>query len=309
MTPAPADPARRLRLLLDPPTLERARAGRHGFLARLVAAVEGAGMRVELGPNDASSRASVEEPDLALYHMEGPVHPRALTFRMTGIAPFWRIERSPRRWEWEVALADHDPARIDPGKAARFLARLQRHRFGGAALGARREGFVYVPLQGRLLQHRSFQSMSPLEMLEQTLSRTGDRPILATLHPREGYDPAERRALDALAARHSRLRLSEAPMEKLLAGCDMVVTQNSTVALAGHVFEKPAVLFARTDFHHLAGSVPRDGLDAAFARAEGPPPDFARYLRWYCRDHALDPRDAAAEAAILARFRRLGWEI
>ncbi|MFT7191543.1 MAG: hypothetical protein ACI9AQ_002113, partial [Dinoroseobacter sp.] len=28
------------------------------------------------------------------------------------------------------------------------------------------EGFVYVPLQGKLLAYRSFQSMSPIEMVQ-----------------------------------------------------------------------------------------------------------------------------------------------
>ena len=61
-----------------------------------------------------------------------------------------------------------------------------------------------------------------------------------------------------------RLRLETGGAAEALAACDLVVTQNSAVAFNGYFFHKPAVLFAEIDFHHIAASVPRLGVAAAF---------------------------------------------
>lgn len=145
-------------------------------------------------------------------------------------------------------------------------------------------------------------------MLKVVLDRIPKKPILVTLHPKEVYTQADLAALDQLAARFPRLRLTAAGPE-VLAGCDMVVTQNSSVALHGFFAGKLAVLFAGSDFHHIAGSVWRDGVDKAFAALDGPTPDFATYLCWFFRRQAINGGAPDCEAQIQARFRRHGWPV
>jgi hypothetical protein len=81
------------------------------------------------------------------------------------------------------------------------------------------------------------------------------------------------------------------------------------VAVTGYFAGKQAVLFAQIDFHHIAGSVPRDGIDAAFARMRQPPPDFARYLYWLLELNAIRTWDPAAQDKIRARLAHFGWPI
>jgi hypothetical protein len=93
-----------------------------------------------------------------------------------------------------------------------------------------------------------------------------------------------------------------------LSRCSFVVAQYSSVALMGYFFSKPAVLFADIDFHHIAGSVPRDGVDAAFERLQRPP-DFARYLCWFLKLNALNAGHEDFETSLLAKLREHGWPI
>jgi len=241
-----------------------------------------------------------------LHHMRDPQGPRELCLRRAHFYPFWRIEASNDRWQWEVARTPFDLAAVDPVAAEGFRQRWQRNLLGAAPVS--REGFLFLPLQGHLSQRRSFQAASPLEMIEHTLDRVPGKPLLATLHPKERYSGRDLAALDRLAARHPRLRLVTDRAEDLLRQCDGVVTQNSTVALAGFFADKPAVLFGQIDFHHIAGSVPREGMDRAFARLDEAP-DFAAYLFWFFRHHAINGGSDAAGAQVVARFRAHGWQM
>lgn len=297
---------RLLTLYLDPATLARLRRGEHTFFGRLVAAVRGQGWQVTAEPDSLANRlAAPGRPGYALYHMEEPTHERALTCRRTYVGAFWHIEAQAARWLWPVARAPFRPGDVPAEPARRFVAQL-RHRLWPDPPQIRDEGYLLVPLQGRLTQQRSFQSMSPVAMLETLLART-DRPLRAFLHPREVYSAEERAALDALVSRAPRLSLASSGAPEALPGCHAVATENSALAFEGYVLEKPALLFAGADFHHIAASVPRDGLDAAFAPR--PSPEFARYLFWFLREQAINAGSGDCEARVLDVLRRNGWPI
>jgi hypothetical protein len=250
-------------------------------------------------------RALAPLRDLNLFHMAEPAAANTLCLRRAYHYPFWRIEATNERWNFDVARAAFDPASVPAAKAASFLRRWRPKVFGDGPVT--RQGFVFVPLQGRLRDHRSFQAMSPLAMIETILRVAPTRQVRASLHPKEIYDQADHAALTALAARHPHFQLSTSDGRELLAACDHVVTQNSSVALTGFFAGKRAVLFAGIDFHHIAGSVPRDGLTQAFAHLDAPEPDFAAYLWWFFQAHAINAGASQAEDQIRARFRRHGW--
>ncbi len=241
-----------------------------------------------------------------LFHMQHPNGPRILCLRKAYIAPFWRIEAVAERWLFDVARARFAPEEIPEAEAAGFVRRWQGKILGPGTPS--RGGYLLVPLQGRIGEHRSFQAQSPLAMLDTVLERT-TQPVVATLHPKEDFSPRDLAALERIGRRFARFTVVRTPSPELLLGCDGVITQNSSVALHGFFAAKPAVLFAGSDFHHVAGSVPRDGLDAAFAALTAPPPDFARYLCWFFRRQAINGGASECEQQIADRFRRHGWEV
>lgn len=240
----------------------------------------------------------------ALTHMQEPLSPQALCLRRAYWYPFWRIEPTNERWNFTVARAVPALADVPKIRARNLHQRLRDRVLQGRPVT--REGFVFVPLQGRLLEHRAFQSCSPLRMIAAGLDR-GLR-LVATLHPGESYTAEEQVALAALAD-HPRFELAAAPSADLLARCDFVLCQNSSLALQAMIAGKGAVLFAGIDFHHPAGSVPRDGIAAAFARGALPPERMAEYLWWFLKVMAIDAQAPDAAAQIRAVLRGHGWPV
>ncbi len=274
---------------------------------RIAAAVGGRGWRLAFHPDTETERLkAAHRRGYALFHMHEPLDPNTLCLRRAYIYPFWQIEATNERWNFDVARAAFDPASVNPAQAAEFYGRWRGKVHGQADLGGL--GYVLIPLQGRLTAHRSFQAASPIDMIRATLRADPARPVRATLHPKEVYSIDDHAALTQLAASHPRFSVMAAS-DDLVRGCDYIVTQNSSVVLDGFFAGKPAVQFARTDLHHIAGSVHRLGVDAAFASVRGPVPDFAAYLSWFLRRHCINGGAPQAEDQILARFARHGWQI
>ena len=276
------------------------------ILTRVVEVVEASGWTVVLLPEEARHAAA----SMNGYHLvlnQVVPGPHALSLRKCYMEPFWRLETVNDRWAWEVARLPFDPEMGKVGHLRWFYNHWQGKLFDKNAIA--RDGFIFVPLQGKLTRHRSFQSMSPVQMILETLAADPDRPVRATLHPGEVYAPEEIEALTLLAAQEPRFTLSDRPSIRLLARCDMVVTQNSSMALTGFFAEKPAVLFAQADFHHIAGSVPRDGVERAFAKARGPAPAYAEYLFWFFKRNAITSWDDNVRNRIHDRLLQHGWPV
>jgi hypothetical protein len=168
---------------------------------------------------------------------------------------------------------------------------------------------VYVPLQGKLTEQRSFQTASPVEMLETTLRLEPERNVIATLHPKETYTNADHTALDRLQRTNPRLTVTNGHPGEFLLRCAYVVTQNSGVAFDGFFFDRPAILFAKIDFHHIGQSLTRMTAEEAFARVLSDRPDFAKYVHWFWQQNCINAGRDDAKGKIRARFQRLGWPI
>lgn len=296
MSPPPV-----LRIYLENALRKRAEAGRHNFL-NLVASVAGQGgleVRFHLMRDLAFARP---EDGYALVHMQPPPHEHALTFRRVYHYPFWQIERSAQRWMWHVAHRSFDPKEIDPDRAKRFAHNWRRRIFGATETGD--DGFVYVPLQGRLRAQRSFQTCSPIDMVRRVAAAFPQRRIICGLHPKEDYAPADLAELEKVTAAHPEIRIVTGGMEDLLPRCSCVISQNSSVAFFGYFLEKPAVLFAEIDFHHIAlrGDDPE-----CFAELPGHRPDYARYLYWFWQMNAINAGRPDAERKIAGKMRAAGW--
>lgn len=303
-------PAKILRIYLEDTSFDWAKRGDFNMINRIRAAFEGQGFRVEFRRNsDAERLKSATRRGYSLFHMDDPFHSRALTLRRAYFYPFWRIENSAKRWEWTVARARFEPERIDGAEAGKFCAFWRKRLYGLTEVPLQSEGFVYVPLQGRILERRSFQMASPIDMIQAVLAHDPGRKVRVGFHPGETYRPGERRAVADLARDNPRLHITDAPMQSLLAGCDYVATQNSSVALAGYFFHRPAVLFAQIDFHHIAANVRALGVETAVQAAPGASPDFDRYMYWFLKLTAINGGSDQAEQQVVDAVRRLGWQV
>ncbi|MEJ1993067.1 MAG: hypothetical protein P8X50_15620 [Maritimibacter sp.] len=297
-----------LRIYLEPHLLKTARAGEFGFGNRVRAAFEARGFRVDfVRDTDAERLKSATRKGYALFVMKDPFHSKALSMRKAYYFPYWRIEATDKRWAFEVAKKTFDSAEIDPDIAQAWFTRWQRNLFKRGPQNAERTGMIYVPLQGKLLDHRSFQSMSPVDMVTAVQDWAGERKILLGLHPNEDYSPEEISAVEAIADGDPRVTLKTGGMEEALRLCDCVVTENSTAALSGLFFEKPAVLFAQSDFHHQMPQVSQLGVQDALRALEEGQPDYAKYLYWFIQMNSIKADTDEADAQIIDSVTRKGW--
>ncbi|MBA84143.1 MAG: hypothetical protein CML60_09250 [Rhodobacteraceae bacterium] len=299
-----------LRFYLEDGLRSSAQAGTHNFINKIVSVVKSAGFEVAFHSNSLVERgASMTRGGYALFHMEEPTTSNGLTLRRVYHYPFWVIEPTGKRWHWQVANTRFQPEKTDPKQAKSFYRRWQNRLFDGAASETHHDGFVYVPLQGRLLERRSFQFASPIEMIHSVLSHDPKRRVIATLHPSEHYTRDEEKRLDQLQERFGHLTVQRGDMVRLLQGCDYVVTQNSSVAFNGFFFGKPCVLFARSDFHHITASVERMGIANAFEEVLTMQPDYAGYIHWFWQQMSINAGREEAEEKIAALLRLNGWPV
>lgn len=294
-----------LRIYLEEPLRKSAEAGEHNFINIIVEVLENARFRVEFCD---ISEVETHADGYSLSHMREPPNPRGLVFRRAYHYPFWQIEQTNERWNWDVAKASFDPDLTAPD-AAQFYRFWQKRLFGDVAKQVSKEGFVYVPLQGRLTQHRSFQSCSPLEMIERCLEYEKNRKIIATLHPKEQYSKPELGKLDALQAKYPRLSIRIGDMVPHLQHCNYVVTQNSSAAFGGYFFGKPALLFGKVDFHHIAECADMGKLAQSFENVARIRPAYDKYIWWFWQQQSINAGREDVRDKITARLKRFGWPI
>lgn len=287
-------PDRILNFYLDARKRDMLAAGK-GIYGLIAQAVEAEGWTVT--PHDRAD--PVTGPGHHLVDNDAVLAPCCLVLRLCHMEPFYRIEATNDRWHWEVVDQKFQPR---PGSEW-FLNYWQQRIFDGLTITE--GGYIFMPLQGKLLERRHFQARSPVDMIAATLQADPTRRILATLHPKESYSAEELAALQSFGPR---FELRTQPSKPLLAGCDYVVTENSALAFSGFFARKPAVLFAEIDFHHIAGSVPRLGVAEAF-RVVTRPQSYAGYLHWFLRDRAISAWSEDCKTKIVARMRGLGWPI
>lgn len=285
------------------------RKGKNRFFAELEHALSPLGWALAFRPDTMDERvASAARAGYALFYEHEPFPPNALTVRRSYLEPFWQIETSAKRWEWGVASAAFTPVTIDQKRAETFC----KFWRGKLSLPDRAplDGTLLVPLQGRLLDKRSFQSASPLDMVRATLAHCPDYRLILTTHPGEVYTPEERAALAALAE-DPRITLSDRPSRDFMPSCVGVVTENSSVALQALFLHKPIVLFAQIDFHHLAGSVPHIGVESAFEaiKKEPDPVMVERYLFWFFQKQALNVWRKDFPERLVQRLHLHGWPV
>ena len=290
-------------MYLEDSLRQSAEAGEHNFINLMVEILKKSQFRVEYSD---ISKLKDHDGGYSISHMKEPPDDNGLVFRRVYHYPFWQIEQTSKRWHWDVAKSKFDPG-IVASDAVRFYGFWQKRLFGDAPDQTSADGFVYIPLQGRVTRHRVFQSCSPVEMIEHCLEQDPHRKVMATLHPKEVYSRKERTELDALQAKHERLTIGAGEMVNHLQRCDYVVTQNSSAAFAGYFFGKPALLFAKSDFHHIAEQADMENLQHSFENVTNRNPAYDKYIWWFWQQQSINAGRDDARDKIVARFKRFGW--
>lgn len=297
---------RHVQIFLEDSLLESAIRGEHNFIGLMQSVLENSGSSTEFLHEDVRPRT---HDGYSLVHMKSPLGRKGLTFRRVYHYPFWQIETTEQRWAWDVARDRFDPRLIDTQKARQFQRFWRKRLFGAADVQQNPDGPVYVPLQGRLREHRSFQQMSPIEMLETTIRLEKSRDVIATLHPNESYSAADHAELSKLQETYPHLTISKRNPEELLPRCAYVATQNSAAAFDGYFFDRPAIRFAKIDFHHIGQSLTQLSAVAAFENVLKVRPKFAQYLYWFWQNKSINAGRSDAAEKIRGRFERLGWPL
>lgn len=88
-----------------------------------------------------------------------------------------------------------------------------------------------------------------------------------------------------------------------------MVSQNSSAAFSGFFFGKPAVLFGRIDFHHIAANVHDLGVDDALRIGPDLKPDYARYIHWFWQEMSINAGHPQAREKIRDILQRAGWPV
>jgi hypothetical protein len=282
--------------------------GRHKFFAALVSAFRGRGFAIDLHPDNLDERiASAVRPGYSLFHLQTPLHDKALDLRQAYLKPFWRLERAQWKDTYRNATRAFEPERIKPDAASRFMERMRtRYDIGGPA--PRRGGHVFVALQGLLLEQRHGQTMRPVDMVQTVVEHEKSKPIILKLHPKERYSEVELQALLPFES-YANVRLSTAPAAELIAGADYVVTQTSSVAFEAMLHAVPSVLFGAADFHHVCLNVADKGAAACLAEAPDFTADYAAYLFWFLQRNCINAVRDGVEGQIIETCRDFGWRV
>ncbi len=290
--------------------LRLAREGGFGFVSQVTAAFESQAFRVDLVRNSFDQRAkSGARRGYSLFLMDDPFHTKALTMRKAYYYPFWRIEASAKRWEFAVAQRSFASSEIDTVHAQNWLGKWRKWLFKSGPTEAHKSGVIYVALQGKLREHRSFQSMSPMDMISAVQDHAGARKIVLGLHPGETYSDDEQALLETVSRSDPRVSVQTGRMEEALKTCDLIVTQNSTAALSGMFFGKPSALFALSDFHHVLPSALDLGAHEAMTAAETIDIPFAQYLYWFVQLNSIKADDPEAQGQIIETCKGFDWQI
>jgi len=283
---------------------------RRPFFNLFVEALEEKSFRVQICSDELNELAkALVRPGYSVFLMQEPVTNLGVSVRKNYFYPFWNIQKSAKRWEWPVARMRFPIETISQDDATTFFNYWRRRQFGNATRAPTKEGFVFVPLQGKLLTRRSFQSCSPIEMVEHVLRYDKYRPVVASLHPKENYNVKELMSLRELLAQNPRLHVTSGNTPEHLRTCDYVATQNSGVAFSGYFFQKPAVLFGKTDFHHIAASVFDVGPEKAIRIAPASNPPFAKYLLWFLKERSIHVQLPGAKEKIIEALFQAGWPV
>lgn len=290
--------------------LEMSRGKKHRFFSIARQAFVSIGLEVNLvEDSDENRQESIFKDAYALFHFKNPFHERSIDARPAYIGPFYKLENQTYREDFRTTKMAFKPQKVNQEVAKRFYEKWAPGVCKKMGADFATLGSVLIALQGRLLERRIGQSMSPVDMIKTVLAHEKCRLVFLKKHPKESYSEEELDTLNAFCD-EPRVQFAEGDLEPILAKCDYVVTQNSSVALKGLFFKKPAILFAHCEFHHAFQSVVyAKSAENCFENVLIKPLEYEKFLFWYLRENCVNTSRGFAKEQIVGQCRELGWKI
>lgn len=262
-----------------------------------------------------SDERGILEPDALHIIDHGSIRaPNVLNAALPYFNDFWHLDPMGIRAFHSAAQAVYDPEEIDFHAAQPFFQTLRRARVNprlsryGQPRGRRSlpQGAVAVFFQGDVPKRTGSTSFTDLEMLDTVLAHVTDRPVVVKPHPMVADYPLLQ-SLIKRAEGDPRLTLTDANVHDILRDCALTVSINSTVALEGFLHRKPAILFGKSDFHHMVGTVHQAAdFPDIYARELARDKGFQKYIAWYFQTHCLDMTAPDIEAQVWAKLASMG---
>lgn len=246
----------------------------------------------------------------------GLVHqPGVLNTTLAYLPPFYHLDPRGVLAQSSAGDACFDPSAIEGEKAQKLWDDLQSRfvekRWSRYNQPKERknipQGCVAIFLQGDTPQRWATAHCSPEVMIRSVAAQAQDRPVVIKAHPT--FNPkAEQRMIHALQTEGLKLVPTQANIHDILAACAVTVSFNSAVALEGFLHHKPAILFGKSDVHHVCETVtdPKkftDHLTLALSANH----DYQRYLYWYFSTFCLSLDSADLDKKILTSFANQGF--
>jgi len=264
------------------------------------------------------------QTDLAEYLEDDNLHiiengmvqqPNALNTALAYLPPYFHLDGRGVLAESSAGGAVYDEKEINPVLAAsRFrglqdrLVKKRRSRYGPKEEYTNLpEGCIAVFLQGDNPHRQGTAYCDNETLLRTVVEHAGGRRVVVKAHPiSRQLDDAQ--LILKLLQEGLPLEVTDANVHDILRQCDVTVSYNSAVSLEGFLHNKPAILFGKSDFHHVVEVVRRPAdystaLEAALSKSL----DYAKYLHWYFSKHTLSVEDWQIDNKIQQAFARAGF--
>ncbi len=294
----------------DLETIQRIKSGKAQFWIDLLGQLDERGHQVALKlQNSESLQAAGEHEDYAIVQKALTLKENVYSIRLLGCRPYLTVEKAGLRSEFRMARAKFQPDEEELQRLQKRCLPISKRVFKSEIRPSDRspQGAILVPLQGQLLSRRSEDDMSAIEMLLYLRHICPEREIKYRLHPNYDYEKEELDALQETAYECALVRSTE-DLDIALNHATLVASLNSTVALRGYFWHRPALFFGDIDFSHI-GLRFDDGFNFAqrLAAFESEPKNFDAYLAWYFSQMAVFwPQKGPDE--VISIMRALGFE-
>ncbi|MFY0309222.1 hypothetical protein ACFMBG_04905 [Leisingera sp. D0M16] len=241
--------------------------------------------------------------------------PNVLNAAFAYLEGFWHLAPEGTREFSPIGAREFRENMIPYQYAKRFYGRLQRtlkdaRRTRYSAPRERQDipqGCISLFFQGSYPFKAGATEFTDITMLQDVLEGAGGRTVLVKLHPKLA-DIGTMAELAEIAAGDRRVMISGANIHDILAASCATVSINSSSAVEGFLHRTPAILYGKSDFHHMAQTVTGPGqfaeaLQRALARTGG----YAQFMTWYFRNNCLEIGAAGLEQRIWEIFSRAGF--
>ncbi|WP_299424959.1 hypothetical protein [uncultured Shimia sp.] len=269
------------------------------------------------GANSSDWSAHLEADNLHIIENGTVQQPNALNAALAYLPPYFHLDALGVLADSSAAQEIYDEAKVNPVLAqSNFLVlqdrlvRKRRSRYGPKKdITKIPKDCIAVFLQGDN-PHRQGTAHCDNETLLRTVAKhAGNRKIVVKAHPMsKQLDDVQ--LLLRLLQEGLPLVATDANVHDILQQCAVTVSYNSAVAIEGFLHNKPAILFGRSDFHHVAETVefPCD-FPRALHSALNSQRNYAKYLFWYFSQFAVSAEDWDLNERLLKRFEWAGFSV